>query len=315
MRERSIEHPIGIISNLEGVMTFDPISNLLADSQLVTDRGSSLDWNGLKIERHILKAGAKSSHAIDRHYLMLWEQAPSAAGEIETRQGTFVRYRKLLGTITTLIPGIRPGVRTKEDHAVLVCSLSPRFLHDLELEMDRRPKGPFQALHGTDDGTLRELMYQLVRGAADESGHDTVRTESLFVKLGTRLLFASRLLSQDEPPSNPHFPRHLLRRVLEKMHEELDSNLSLSALAADSGYSRAHFMRIFKAVMGVSPHTHLLELRLQRAQKMLTSAATSKSLIDIALACGFRSHAHFTTAFARRFGLAPSFYRKALSAA
>jgi AraC family transcriptional regulator len=45
---------------------------------------------------------------------------------------------------------------------------------------------------------------------------------------------------------------------------------------------------------------------------MLTSA--SRSLIDIALACGFRSHAHFTTAFTRRFGLAPNFYRKSLSA-
>jgi AraC family transcriptional regulator len=97
------------------------------------------------------------------------------------------------------------------------------------------------------------------------------------------------------------------------MHEGLDSALSLSALAAESGYSRAHFMRIFKATMGVTPHIHLLELRLQRAQKMVTSA--SMSLIDIALACGFRGHAHFTTAFTRRFGVAPSFYRKSLSAA
>jgi AraC family transcriptional regulator len=292
-------------------MVQDPISNLLVNSQIAVARGASLDWNGLKIERHILKAGAKSSQAIDQHYLMLWERAPSV-GEIEGRQGTFVHYRKLPGTITTLIPGIRPGVRTKEDHAVLVCSLPPRFLHDLELEMDRRPKGPFQPLYGTDDGVLRKLMYGLIRGTAEGQGDDAMRTESFFVELGTRLLFASRLLPQEEPPSDPRFPRRVLRRVLERMHEELDSDLSLSTLAADSGYSRAHFMRIFKEVMGVTPHTHLLELRLQRAQKILTSA--SKSLIDIALACGFRSHAHFTTAFTRRFGLAPSFYRKTLSA-
>ena len=70
-------------------------------------------------------------------------------------------------------------------------------------------------------------------------------------------------------------------------------------------------MRIFKATMGITPHNHLLELRLQRAQKMLTSA--SMSVIDIALACGFCSHAHFTASFTRRFSLAPSFYRRALS--
>lgn len=300
-----------IISLYGTVMAHDPISNLLVHSKLAAAHGSSLRWNGLRIERHILKAGAKSSQVIDQHYLMLWEQIPSV-GEMETRQGSFVFYKKSPGTITTLIPGIRSAVRTREDQTALVCSVPARFLHDLELEMDRRPKGPFQPLHGTDDSVLRELMYALIRGAANGQRYDAMGTESLFVELGTRLLFASRLLPQEEPPADPHFPRHLLRRVLERMHEELDLGLSLSTLAAESGYSRAHFMRIFKATMGVTPHSHLLELRLQRAQKMLTSA--SMSLIDIALACGFRGHAHFTTAFTRRFGFAPSFYRKSLSA-
>jgi AraC family transcriptional regulator len=243
---------------------------------------------------------------------MLWEQTLSV-GEIETRQGSFVRYKKPPGTITTFNPGIRPAFRTREDQTALIGSVPPRFLHDLELEMDRRPKGPFQLLHGTHDNVLRELMYKLIRGAANGPEYDAMGTESLFVELGTRLLFVSRLLPQEEPPTDSHFPRHLLRRVLERMHEGLDSALSLSALAAESGYSRAHFMRIFKATMGVTPHIHVLELRLQRAQKMVTSA--SMSLIDIALACGFRGHAHFTTAFTRRFGVAPSFYRKSLSAA
>jgi len=33
-------------------------------------------------------------------------------------------------------------------------------------------------------------------------------------------------------------------------------------------------------------------------------------LIDIALACGFSSHAHLSTAFRSRFGMAPSAYRR-----
>lgn len=292
-------------------MAHDPILNMLASSELASAPGSSLHWNGLRIERHILKAGPKSTQAIDQHYLMLWEQTPSV-GEMEARQGSFASYLKPPGTITTLTPGTRSAVRTRKDQTALVCSVPPRFLHDLELEMDRRPRGPFQSLHGTDDNVLRELMYAVIRGAANGRGCDAIRTESLFMELGTRLLFVSRLLPQEEPPADPPFPRHLLRRVLERMHEELDSGLSLSTLAAESGYSRAHFMRIFKTAMGVTPHSHLLELRLRRAQKLLTSA--SMSLIDIALACGFSSHAHFTISFTRRFGLAPSFYRKSLSA-
>jgi AraC family transcriptional regulator len=292
-------------------MARNPISNLPANSKLASASGPSLHWNGVTIERQILKAGDWPSEVIDQHYLMLWEQKPFL-GELETRPGSFVRFRKSPGTITALNPDICSAVQTREDQVTLVCSLPPRFLDNLELEMDRRLNGPLQPLHVTDDSSLRELMYKLImRGAADGRGYDAMETESLLVELGIRLHFAARLLPQEPAQFDPYFPRHLLRRVLEKMHEELDSDLSLATLAAESGYSRAHFMRIFKEAMGVTPHSHLLELRLRQAQKMLTSA--SMSVIDIALACGFRSHAHFTASFTRRFGVAPSFYRRSLS--
>jgi AraC-like DNA-binding protein len=81
----------------------------------------------------------------------------------------------------------------------------------------------------------------------------------------------------------------------------------LKLLAAESGYSRTHFYRMFKAAMGQTPHRYLRELRLKRAQSLL--AGRSFSLMDIALACGFSSHAHFSTAFHSRYGLSPSAYR------
>jgi AraC family transcriptional regulator len=54
----------------------------------------------------------------------------------------------------------------------------------------------------------------------------------------------------------------------------------------------------------------LLELRLRRAQEMI--AVRTKQIIDIALECGFRSHAHFSVAFNQRLGIAPNLYRKSL---
>jgi AraC family transcriptional regulator len=44
------------------------------------------------------------------------------------------------------------------------------------------------------------------------------------------------------------------------------------------------------------------------AQSMLMDRALA--LTDIALACGFSSHAHLSTAFRSRFGVAPSAYRR-----
>jgi AraC family transcriptional regulator len=94
------------------------------------------------------------------------------------------------------------------------------------------------------------------------------------------------------------------------METELDSDFTLTLMAAESGYSRTHFYRMFTAAMGQTPHRYLLQLRLKKAESLL--AAGSLSLIDIALACGFSSHAHFSTAFRTRYGLSPSAYRRNL---
>jgi AraC family transcriptional regulator len=113
-------------------------------------------------------------------------------------------------------------------------------------------------------------MYALIRGATNGRVYDSMRAEFFFEELTTRLLFVSRL-PQGETPTDPHFPRHLLRRVLERMHKESDLDLSLSTLAAERGYSRAHFMRIFTD--GEHAPYPPSRLRLQPPQKMLTSAS------------------------------------------
>jgi AraC family transcriptional regulator len=287
----------------------DGIPGLLENSELVSPTGASLGWQDLKIERRLVKAGAKERLFLAKHFLILWEKAP-ASGEIEERSGLFLPYKKLPGMITSLSPGIRPAAHNQSDHQVLVCSIPARFLHDLELEMDKRPTGSFRPLYGNDDAVLRQLMLSLIGGAATDGDRSALRMESMFTGLANRLLFVSRSVLQPAAKATQRLPKHLLRRVLERMHEELDSDLSLSTLAAESGYSRAQFMRLFKAASGQTPHKYLLELRLRRAQEMI--AVRSKQIIDIALECGFRSHAHFSVAFSQRFGIAPNLYRKSL---
>ena len=126
-----------------------------------------------------------------------------------------------------------------------------------------------------------------------------------------RLLFASR--SEKQPPDAKvtPLPHRLLRRVFDRMGADLSETDDLATLAAESGYSRAHFLRMFRAATGQSPHRYLLELRLAKAQALI--AGQSTPLADIALECGFSSHAHLTTAFTSRYGVTPSAYRRGLS--
>jgi AraC-like DNA-binding protein len=85
----------------------------------------------------------------------------------------------------------------------------------------------------------------------------------------------------------------------------------LQTLASEAGYSQSHFLRMFRAATGTTPHQYLLDLRLERVKEFLATQKTP--LIEIAAACGFSSQSHLSTAFRRRFGATPSRYARELT--
>ena len=87
----------------------------------------------------------------------------------------------------------------------------------------------------------------------------------------------------------------------------LDDDVSLAMLAAEAGVSPFHFHRLFVDVAGETPKAYTQRLRLSRAGVLLLT--TSRSVLDIALDCGFQSHEVFTRAFRKRFGITPTAYR------
>ena len=99
---------------------------------------------------------------------------------------------------------------------------------------------------------------------------------SLTTALGMRLLFASRSEKQPADAKASPLPRRLLRRVLERMRADFGETIDLATLAAETGYSRAHFLRMFRAATGQSPHRYLLELRLAEAQALIASQSTPR---------------------------------------
>jgi AraC-like DNA-binding protein len=74
--------------------------------------------------------------------------------------------------------------------------------------------------------------------------------------------------------------------------------------------SPSHFGRSFKATVGVTPHSYLLNERVAMAKRLI--AAGRLSIADIALECGFVSQAHFTTVFRKLSGSTPKTYSRSL---
>ena len=102
------------------------------------------------------------------------------------------------------------------------------------------------------------------------------------------------------------YKRRILQ-VLAHIQNHLDDPLPLDELAALACFSRYHFHRIFKGMVGESVKEYIRRLRLERAASQLKLG--SASVIEIALDAGYESHAAFSRSFKACFGAAPSHFR------
>ena len=88
----------------------------------------------------------------------------------------------------------------------------------------------------------------------------------------------------------------------------LHCDLSVDVLARRACLCQRHFNRRFKAAFHRTPAAFVEDLRLSEARRRLSTPLAS---VDrIAMSVGFRSADVFRRAFARRFGIAPSHYRR-----
>ena len=91
------------------------------------------------------------------------------------------------------------------------------------------------------------------------------------------------------------------------MEERFAEPCALSDLARLAGLSPFHFLRVFRATTGLTPHQHLLRTRLRAAANNL--ACSDASVTDLALSVGFEDLSNFTRSFRAEYHLSPSLYR------
>ena len=96
-------------------------------------------------------------------------------------------------------------------------------------------------------------------------------------------------------------------RTLVYIEQHLDEDLDLEKLSAVAAFSRFHFHRIFRGVVGETVKEHLKRLRLERAARTLKQSG--EPIVQVALEAGFAAHESFTRAFGNMFGESPSEYR------
>jgi AraC family carnitine catabolism transcriptional activator len=103
-----------------------------------------------------------------------------------------------------------------------------------------------------------------------------------------------------------------LARSIALMESNLEDPLNAERLAEAAGLSLRQLERLFHRHFNMTPRRYYLDLRLQRARALLQY--TDMLVVEIAVACGFGSAAHFSRSYHAWTGKAPSGERRRVEA-
>lgn len=103
-----------------------------------------------------------------------------------------------------------------------------------------------------------------------------------------------------------------LRCITDHIEATLAERITVHELAQLAGVSVAHFAREFKRLVGVPPHTFVMQRRVARARQLL---AAGTPIAMVATRAGFTDQSHLTRVFRRELGTTPGKLRTRASGA
>lgn len=145
---------------------------------------------------------------------------------------------------------------------------------------------------------LRELILKLAELAEKSESPDTA---DAVVRL-----FLLELTFQPAQPLSLPWPQHPgLGRLCARIRGDLARDIPVEEAAATLNMSRATFMRVFKRETGMTFNHWRRQARMLAA---LSQLAEGRSVLDVALGCGYDSPSAFSAVFRRSLGCPPSRY-------
>lgn len=121
------------------------------------------------------------------------------------------------------------------------------------------------------------------------------------------LINALRTTFNKSNSSNSNPQKILILKATQYIRNNYDTPITITDVVNYLGIDRTYLFRIFKMYLQVSPKTYLTTTRLHAAKDMLIKSDTSIKFI--ALSCGYTNYVHFSKAFRKYVGMAPSQFK------
>lgn len=229
-----------------------------------------------------------------------------SAGTFQYRTTT---GRALLGPGSLLLGNQGHCFECGHEHGVgdrcLSFQYSPEFFEELLAALPGARRREFPTGHLP---AVPELAVIVAEAEAARDGGDQAALEESALRLAGAVVRTLTGGRRGRSPSRRDERRisDAVRRLEQTTHEPV----RLDRLARDAAMSPYHFLRVFRQVIGLTPHQYILRTRLHRAALRLRR--TDESVSVIAFDAGFNDLSTFNRRFLLLMGTTPRGFRRQL---
>jgi AraC family transcriptional regulator len=277
-----------------------------ANTPILSSRNQG--WDNILVEQYQHPAGEGRLHYCNEHVICL-SLAPRPVRLQQFQDGK--TYSGLYGKGDfSIMPAKSPFfARWDSDDRFMQIRITSQFIRQVAREALGQNPDRIELLpeFRMRDPQIEAIAMMLLTELQQDNLGGKLYIDSLANVLAVHLL-------RQYTASHPHLSaftgglsQRQLQQVLEYIHEHLEQNIKLADLAQLLGISQFHFSTLFKKAIGTSPYQYLLQQRVERAKQLLKQ--TERSIMEIALECGFNSHSHLSKQFRQLTGLTPTAYR------
>lgn len=266
------------------------------------------DWSNILVEEFQFPSGEGKTHYKDEHTICL-SLASRPVHFLQVKGGKTHTSLYGKGDIS-LTPAEMPFfARWEGDDHFLQIRIASGFIQQVAREALTMNSDCFELIpeFRIRDPQIEAIALMFLAELKQENLGGRLYIESLVNVLTVHLLRQYATAKPDLQIHEGGLPQRQLIQVLDYIHEHLDQDIKLTDLAQLLGISQFHFSHSFKQALGVSPYQYLIQQRIERAKQLLKQ--TERSIMDIALDCGFNSHSHLSKQFRQLTGMTPRVYR------
>lgn len=103
--------------------------------------------------------------------------------------------------------------------------------------------------------------------------------------------------------------KYLVEKIMDYFEEHYAQKISLDRIAGNMYLSPFYISKIFKAETGNTPINYLIDIRMEKAKKLLEESP-QLSVQEVSVRVGYEDAYHFSKLFKKKFGTTPSAVRK-----